>query len=94
MKQEIECAVDGLLEQNIDQVDWSGSEPKPPLSFEEWKLAVDNQLHLKVGLESDDIPDWRYYDDYDNDLSPEESADRAIAYGCELLGIDPEELMR
>jgi len=83
MKSEIEQAVDKLQEQEpgFDQ-------------FREWMREVDAYLEQRLGMSSDDLPDWLYRDDYDDGLSPEEAAENAIAYACEEHGIEPEELER
>ncbi|MEK0326434.1 MAG: hypothetical protein QQN63_12095 [Nitrosopumilus sp.] len=43
-----------------------------------WKARVNMVVRGQVGLDTDDLPHWKYRDDYDNGFSPTESANRAI----------------
>ena len=47
-------------------------------TFKQWKLLVDDSLESLCRMSSDDLPDWHYYTDYDNGLSPHESAKAAL----------------
>ena len=48
------------------------------MTFEQWKRIVDSVISSKVGLSSDDLPDWSYYDAYTSGVSPSVAASRAI----------------
>lgn len=47
-------------------------------SFAEWKKEVDNLLIRKVSLCSEDLPDWCYYESYQNGDSPSQAAKDAL----------------
>jgi Family of unknown function (DUF5419) len=47
-------------------------------TFEQWKLAVNQAIERKVGMSSDDLPDWGYADAYEDGLSPASAASSAI----------------
>ena len=49
-------------------------------TFEVWFAGVNSYLMREIGLHSDDLPDWKYRMDYMENLSPKESALRAIQY--------------
>lgn len=49
------------------------------LDFVRWKLLVDRVCVQLCGLHPDDLEDWRYKSDYDENRSPAASAKRAIA---------------
>lgn len=51
---------------------------RPKLSFDEWMTEVDRYLRERHGVESGDIDDWKYRDDYDEGISPMASARRAL----------------
>jgi hypothetical protein len=40
------------------------------MTFEQWKFRVDMQLIAEIGLDSDDLEDYLWYDDYISGLSP------------------------
>lgn len=48
------------------------------ISFESWKLHVDLHLQKLCGMLADDLPDWRYLDDYEDGKTSLQSAKRAI----------------
>ena len=63
--------------------------PKPKLSFEEWRRAVDRAVGQRVGLSLDDLPDVPTYDWYEDGVSPKSAASRAIrSAGGEAFGIN------
>lgn len=49
-----------------------------PLSFDEWKRIVDNEIIKRTGLSADDLPDYCYRDDYEDGRKPQWSAVAAI----------------
>lgn len=53
------------------------------LTFEEWMQKVNEDLVRLCSMGSDDLPDWRYRDDYDDGMTPLRSALRAIKYAQE-----------
>lgn len=53
--------------------------PRERGSFEDWKEAVDMAIMARMmGLNSDDIEDWRYHQDYKEGYTAEQSARRAL----------------
>jgi hypothetical protein len=52
-------------------------------TFEDWMKEVDGWLLLRCGLTHDDLPDWRYYDDYEDGVKAWRSAAKAIKYAQE-----------
>lgn len=44
------------------------------MNFEKWMNKVDDYLISKVGMSSEDLPDYHWMDDYEDELSPKESA--------------------
>ena len=53
-------------------------------TFEEWMKEVGKEMWALVGCFPDDLPDWKYYDAYEDRVSPPVAAKRAIkaAGGC------------
>lgn len=41
-----------------------------PMSFDQWLIEVDRLLISSVGLGHDDIEDWRWFDSFEDGLSP------------------------
>lgn len=52
--------------------------PLVPLTFAEWMEDVNEQLLVRCGLTSDDLPDWGYRDAYDAGIAPAVAARRAL----------------
>ena len=52
--------------------------------FDIYMREVNAILVASCGLDSEDLPDWKYHDDYEDGYSPRSCARRAIAYaaGC------------
>ena len=50
-----------------------------------WKKKVDAALIKKCGMGIDEIPDWCYMDDFENNLSPVASASRALKNAEKIL---------
>ena len=48
------------------------------MTFEQWKAKVNKHILRQSGMESDDIPDWGYYDAYCLDVSPKVAARKAL----------------
>ncbi len=48
------------------------------MPFTEYMNAVNVYLERLCGMTADDLPDWKYREDYDNDVSPLRCAKRAI----------------
>lgn len=53
-------------------------------SFEEWMREVNAALLALCGMCADDLPDWRYADDWREGVNPGRSARRAIRYAKDL----------
>jgi len=53
------------------------------LTFEDWMKKVDKIIESRVGLSSDDLPDVCYRDWYDDGISPDRAANRAIKSAVE-----------
>jgi uncharacterized protein DUF5419 len=51
------------------------------MTFEEFMQAVDVQVMRRVGVSYLDLPDFRYRDAYDDEMSPAECASEVIAEG-------------
>jgi Family of unknown function (DUF5419) len=47
-------------------------------TFEVWMKEVDRILDTACGLTSQDIPDWMYYDAYEDGVKPTVAAKRAL----------------
>lgn len=54
------------------------------MTFAEYMAAVNVYLDRLCGMTADDLPDWKYHDDYEDDVSPLRCAKRAIknAHEC------------
>jgi len=52
--------------------------PRYKQTFDEWKTMVDSLIAAKVGLTSDDLPDWDYYSAWQDGVRPSVAAARAI----------------
>ena len=48
------------------------------VTFEAWKRAVDAEIQRRCGMSADDLPDWRYRDDFADKVTPARCAARAI----------------
>lgn len=44
------------------------------MSYTEWKQQVDKELVKEIGLTSDDLPDWRFFDAFEEGQEPKEVA--------------------
>jgi len=47
-------------------------------TFANWLERVEILIQGEIGLGIDDLPDYRYHDDYDAGLSPGETADNCL----------------
>ena len=57
------------------------------LSWSKWMKEINDYLEKRHGLHSLDLEDWRYRDDYDEGISPMQSARRALRNaGWETFG--------
>lgn len=55
------------------------------MTFEEWMKRVDNHIgHTLPFMDSNDIPDWRYRDAYDEGMTPKRAAQNAIRQAREF----------
>ena len=55
----------------------------PKLTFSQWMHNVDLVIACKAGgLESTDLPDYCYRDEYEDGTSPTTAANRAIRAAC------------
>jgi hypothetical protein len=52
--------------------------PRQRLSFAQWRGAVNAYVVRRVGLDCDDLPDWRYRDAYDDGMSPSRAASQVV----------------
>jgi len=57
------------------------------MEFEAWMRKVDAELVKRCGLQSSDIDDWRYRDDFENRVTPARSAARALRNAKEACGM-------
>ena len=48
--------------------------------FETWLSHVNYYMVKRTGMGIDDLPDWHYYDAYDNGVPPSIAAREAIAF--------------
>lgn len=58
------------------------------MDFKEWKKVVDTILVSNIGTSSDDLPDARWRDYYDDELNPQQAIDCAFEdawYGEPLM---------
>ena len=54
--------------------------------FVEWKAKVNIAIQQEAGITADDIPDYNYYRAFNQHVSPERAAKRAIGQALLLLG--------
>lgn len=57
----------------------STSETRNKMSFEDWKLKVDDIVFSKLNLNCSDLPDEDYWMSWDKDFSPEKMANIVIS---------------
>ncbi len=57
------------------------------VKFDAWKIKVNHHLIGLCGMECEDIDDWCYADDFDNGLSPLQSAKHAFNNVKENCGL-------
>lgn len=50
------------------------------LKFLAWMRQVNLVLTRNCGLVSEDLPDWRYRDAFDDGYTPKEAAAKALSY--------------
>lgn len=60
------------------------------MTFEQWKREVDNALERRLGLISDDLPDWDYWTHYNEGFDPKEAVEFLLEEMSEELGWDME----
>jgi ethanolamine ammonia-lyase small subunit len=53
--------------------------PKRVLTFEQWKQMIDLLLEKRIGLSSEALPDWSYYDAYHSGMSASEAVKHVIS---------------
>ena len=63
------------------------------LSFEEWMKRVDAQLIKWCGLSSSDLPDYMYWDMWDDDTSYADAACEALSDAASEMGFDADEII-
>jgi hypothetical protein len=56
-------------------------------TFEEWKRLVEMVVQAKTGMSCDDLDDWRYVADFEEGVTPRQSAARAIRNAKEACGL-------
>lgn len=49
------------------------------LTFGEWKMLVEHWLDAIAGVDSESIPDWDYWQAYEDDMLPVRAARQALA---------------
>lgn len=49
-------------------------------TFEQWMQRVNQILGSTIGLDADDLPDWHYYDAWEDGVPPKEAAREALEY--------------
>jgi hypothetical protein len=57
------------------------------LTFLQWKGAVNAVVVRRLGLHCDDLPDYRYRDDYEDGVTPLRAAARVIKAAKKELGL-------
>lgn len=48
------------------------------VNFEQWKKKVDQAINKEASITSDDLPDFSYYDAWEDGLTPGEAAQEAL----------------
>lgn len=51
------------------------------MTFESWLKKVDAALLQLCGMTHEDIPDWDYYNAFEDDMTPVRAAKKAITAG-------------
>jgi len=59
---------------------------KQKLAYGQWKGAVNAAVVRKIGLDCDDLPDWRYMDAYNEGVSPLRAASAVIRAAKKDMG--------
>ncbi len=49
-------------------------------TFDNFMVAVNVEINKACGLDYDDLPDYRYADDYADGFSPKQTANHALNY--------------
>lgn len=57
------------------------------LSYDQWKLQVSRHVLEQCGLHADDLPDYRYRDDYDDNVKPAITARRVVKAAKKDMGL-------
>lgn len=59
----------------------------PKLSFENWMREVNAEISRRTSMVSDDLPDWRYRDAYDEGMTAKRAAAKAIQNAKREMGV-------
>jgi len=57
------------------------------VTYDQWKAHVDRYIMAEVGLHADDLPDYRYRDDYENVVKPATTARRVVKAAKKEFGL-------
>jgi hypothetical protein len=57
------------------------------MTYEQWKIQVDRHVLEQVGLYADDLPDYRYRDDYNDGVKPAITARKAVKAAKKEFGL-------
>ena len=57
------------------------------MTYDQWKAHVDRYIMAEVGLHADDLPDYRYRDDYENVVKPATTARRVVKAAKKEFGL-------
>ena len=55
----------------------------PKLTFEVWMQEVDRLLYATVGIGYEDLPDWRWMDEWEEGVTPRDAVDEFRATGMD-----------
>lgn len=50
------------------------------LTFKQWQDAVERVVQRRLGVGFMDLADWRWFDAWQDEMTPAEAADEAIEY--------------
>lgn len=56
-------------------------------SFDNWKILVNVQLVKLCGMHADDLPDYDYRNAYNRNMSPAETAKKALRNAKKDMGL-------
>jgi hypothetical protein len=57
------------------------------MTYEAWKLQVNRHVVEQTGLDADDLPDYRFRDDYEDGVKPAVTARRVVKAAKKDMGL-------